>query len=146
MEELEGLEARTTLIDVAEQPTIIPKLVAVLLLVLFFLTACRTEAEVTPERTVSGGDPERGQRLVQDHGCTACHIIPGVRRPDTLVGPPLINWSARRLIAGRFPNQPDYLIEWIMTPQELIPGSGMPDLGVPESDARDIAAYLYTID
>jgi cytochrome c len=144
--EQEGLGAKKLVSrGVMQQPYFL-KMGVLLLLVSLIVVGCRQETDVTPTRTVPGGDPERGQRLVQDHGCTACHIIPGVRRPDSLVGPPLENWSQRRLIAGRFPNQPDYLIEWIMTPQAMIPGSGMPDLGVPESDARDIAAYLYTIE
>jgi cytochrome c2 len=117
-----------------------------MLLIVVGLSGCQRSVDIIPERRVPGGDPDRGRMLVQEHGCTACHTIPGVRRPDTLVGPPLNNWVDRQLIAGRFPNQPDYLIEWIMTPQSMIPGSGMPDLGVPEVDARDIAAFLYTID
>jgi len=27
----------------------------------------------------------------------------------------------------------------------VIPGNAMPDMGVSEGDARDIAAYLYTL-
>jgi cytochrome c len=118
---------------------------AVVFSILFGLAGCQRTADTTPERRIQGGDADRGRQLVQDHGCTGCHIIPGVQRPDSLVGPPLTNWAERRLIAGRFPNQPDYLIEWIMAPQSMIPGSGMPDLGVPEHEARDIAAYLYSI-
>ena len=30
-------------------------------------------------------------------------------------------------------------------PQSVSPGSVMPDMGVTEADARDIAAYLYTL-
>jgi cytochrome c2 len=119
---------------------------AVILLLSVGLIGCQSPADITPQRSVPGGDPDRGRLLVQEHGCTACHTIPGVRRPDTLVGPPLNNWVERQLIAGRFPNQPDYLIEWIMTPQSMIPSSGMPDLGVAEPEARDIAAFLYTPD
>jgi cytochrome c1 len=48
-------------------------------------------------------------------------------------------WS----IAGHLPNTPANLVRWIMHPQEVAPGTLMPDLGVPERQARDIAAYLY---
>ena len=42
-------------------------------------------------------------------------------------------------LASRFP---DGLIAWIQHPQALDPRSAMPDLGVNETDARNIAAYL----
>jgi hypothetical protein len=34
------------------------------------------------------------------------------------------------------------LIAWIMHPQSMDPGNGMPDVGVPEVVARDMSAYL----
>jgi cytochrome c2 len=37
------------------------------------------------------------------------------------------------------------MIRWIQHPQRLAPGSAMPDLGVSETDARDMAAYLYAL-
>ncbi|PRY20191.1 hypothetical protein CLV70_12572 [Pseudosporangium ferrugineum] len=33
-----------------------------------------------------------------------------------------------------------------MDPQAVEPGTAMPDLGVTSTDARDIAAYLFTLD
>jgi hypothetical protein len=36
-------------------------------------------------------------------------------------------------IAERFPNQPDYLIRWLMNPQEMDPGNAMPTLACPRS-------------
>jgi cytochrome c1 len=46
------------------------------------------------------------------------------------------------MLAGRLPNERDNLVRWLREPQALKPGSAMPDLGVTERDARDIAAYL----
>jgi cytochrome c1 len=37
------------------------------------------------------------------------------------------------------------LIRWIETPQAIEPGTAMPNLGVTEQRARDMAAYLYTL-
>jgi len=37
------------------------------------------------------------------------------------------------------------MVRWIRGPQRFHPGSAMPDLGVSERDARDIAAYLYAL-
>jgi cytochrome c1 len=46
------------------------------------------------------------------------------------------------MLAGRLPNGPENLERWLRGPQAVKPGSAMPDLGVTERDARDIAAYL----
>lgn len=40
-------------------------------------------------------------------------------------------------------NTPGNLMHWIQHPQTVVPGNGMPELGVTEDQARDIAAYLY---
>lgn len=72
-------------------------------------------------------------------------MIPGVSGANGLVGPPLIKWSGRSFIAGEVPNNPENLITWITVPQSIEPGTVMPNLGVLDEDARDIAAYLYTL-
>ena len=90
--------------------------------------------------------PERGRAAIQAYGCGSCHMIPGVRGAVGLVGPPLLAWSRRTVIAGELPNTPENLVEWIMRPQSIEPGSAMPNLGVSEADARAIAAYLATLD
>jgi cytochrome c1 len=43
------------------------------------------------------------------------------------------------------PNTPENLVRWLRDPQKLNPRTAMPDLGVTERDAQDIAAYLYTL-
>jgi cytochrome c1 len=62
-----------------------------------------------------------------------------------LVGPPLIHFARRSYIAGELPNTGQNLIRWIRSPRSVEPGTDMPDLGVSESDARNMAAYLYTL-
>ena len=37
------------------------------------------------------------------------------------------------------------MIKWIQHPQSIDPKNAMPDLGVTDQDARDIAAFLYTL-
>ena len=90
------------------------------------------------------GSPERGRILVSRYGCPACHVI---TREDVkgLVGPPLTNIATRSYIAGRFPNEPIDMQQWLQHPQTMKPGTSMPDLGVTERDAADIAAYLATL-
>ncbi|MEO7086895.1 MAG: cytochrome c class I, partial [Gemmatimonadaceae bacterium] len=62
-----------------------------------------------------------------------------------MVGPPLEHWSERRMIAGEVPNDPAQLITWLTVPQSIRPGGAMPNMGVSDGQARDIAAYLYTL-
>ncbi len=94
---------------------------------------------------IAGGDPGRGQALLQAWGCGACHTIPRVTGANGDVGPALSDLSNRGYIAGNLQNTPDNLVRWIMHPQEIAPGVAMPDAGVPEGVARDMAAYLYSV-
>jgi cytochrome c2 len=94
---------------------------------------------------VEGGDPKRGEASIQEYGCGSCHMIPGITGANGKVGPPLDDWSERVYIAGQVPNTTDFLIRWIEMPQAIEPGTAMPNLRVTEAQARDIAAYLYTL-
>ncbi len=102
---------------------------------------------VTPSaaKDVPGSDPTRGRALITTYGCGACHSVPGVPGARGQVGPPLDSFAGRASIAGKLANTPDNLISWIRSPQTLEPGGIMPDMGVTEADARDIAAYLYRL-
>ncbi len=75
----------------------------------------------------------------------ACHQIPGVAWPRGEVGGPLAGFADRTLIAGRHPNQPDVLVRWLRDPPALSPDTAMPASNLTERQARDIAAYLYTL-
>jgi cytochrome c len=94
---------------------------------------------------MTGGKPARGKALVRKYGCQACHTIPGVSGADGTIGPPLDGIAKRAYLAGRLQNEPRNMIRWIREPQEVSPGTVMPEMGVTEQDGRDIAAYLYTL-
>jgi cytochrome c2 len=94
---------------------------------------------------IAGADPERGRQVMQEHGCGSCHVIPGVRGAVAWVGPPLTEWARRGYVAGRLPNAPEHLVAWLRDPQAISPGSAMPNLGLTEAEARDAAAFLYTL-
>jgi cytochrome c1 len=72
-------------------------------------------------------------------------MVPGVRGARGLVGPPLFYLSQRTMIAGELPNSPGNLARWIQHPRTVEPKTAMPDLGLTEDQANDIAAYLYTL-
>jgi cytochrome c len=84
------------------------------------------------------GNPQRGETLIHAYGCMSCH-------EKGSVGPQLTHMARRSYIAGRFPNIQIWMIAWIEHPQRLKRGTAMPELGVGERDARDIAAYLATL-
>ena len=107
------------------------------------LSAC-APSPPAPKWPNFGGDPQRGELLVGRYSCGACHQMPGVEEADGLVGPPLATFSRRTMIAGLLPNTPPNLVLWLRHPQAVTPGNAMPDLGLTDAQARDIAAYLYT--
>jgi cytochrome c2 len=105
------------------------------------LAACGENAGAT----VVGGNPRHGKALIAANGCGSCHQIPGIDGADADVGPPLTRVGRRIYIAGMLRNTPDALIAWLRNPQAIVPGNAMPNMGLSERDARDIAAYLYTL-
>lgn len=94
---------------------------------------------------VPDGDPSRGIDLMREAGCGSCHTIPGVDGANAWVGPPLTHWRERELIAGQLPNTGANLVRWIQDPRAVEPGTAMPDTGLSAQQARDVAAYLFTL-
>jgi len=127
----------------AARPAPALRLVSLLLLCAAAATlgGCRREAVVA----VPGGDPGRGEKELAGFGCGSCHTIDGVTGAYGKVGPPLTGIGERSMIAGEAPNTPENLIRWIENPQSIEPNTAMPNLGVGDQAARDMAAYLYTL-
>ena len=90
-------------------------------------------------------DAARGKQAMYQYACITCHTIPGVVGSSPNVGPPLAGLARRTQVAGRLANTPDNLVQWLRYPQTVKPLTAMPDLGVTESDARDMAAFLATL-
>jgi cytochrome c1 len=61
------------------------------------------------------------------------------------VGPPLTRFGDRTFIAGMLRNEPANLMRWLRDPQGVVPGNAMPNMGIDEQQARDLAAFLYTL-
>jgi mono/diheme cytochrome c family protein len=92
------------------------------------------------------GNPKAGRYAIYQYMCATCHVIPGIVGADKNVGPDLSDIARRRYIGGVLLNTPDNMVRWLEDPQTIDPQSAMPNLQVKEKDARDIAAYLYTLD
>ena len=114
----------------------------------FLMAGCGADAYRMTDadaRALTGGNAEEGQTLIREYGCGSCHTIAGLPGADGEVGPPLTGIASRMYIGGVLPNSPENLVHWIEDPKAVDPRTAMPDLGVTSSDARSIAAYLYTL-
>jgi cytochrome c len=96
-------------------------------------------------RAATGGEPAKGKVAITRYGCATCHTIPGIKGADALVGPSLEHVASRSYVAGVLPNTPPNVMRWIQNPPGVDHLTAMPNLGVTDSDARDIASYLYTL-
>jgi len=118
------------------------RIFGLLMLSAILLPACQPE----PVTQARSGNPERGVHAIKVSGCGSCHAIPGIGSADGRVGPPLDNLARRAYLAGILPNNFSNLVRWLQNPRDVAPGSVMPDSGLTQTAAEDIAAYLYTLE
>jgi cytochrome c2 len=116
----------------------------VLVILLIGLSSCNREVERTAA-AMTGGEPGIGKQVMQQYGCGSCHTIPGIPGANALVGPSLKHIASRMYIAGVLLNTPENMLRWLQNPPAVDPLTAMPNLGVTEADARDMASYLYTL-
>lgn len=117
----------------------------VVALPILLLLGCTGGRETPLYHVATGGDARSGKNVIQSSGCGACHTIPGIHAAYGELGPPLNSFSRRSMIAGELPNTPDNLVRWIENPPSVESGTAMPNLGLDDKQARDAAAYLYTL-
>ena len=118
--------------------------VALFLLMLLGLVAC-DQVEAPAQQRVITGDREAGRAVIAAVACGICHVIPGIRGANGIVGPSLAGFGRRQLIGGVAPNQPAVLVQWVRDAPSIAPNTGMPELPLSEAQARDVAAYLFTL-
>ena len=83
------------------------------------------------------------QRFIGRYG--ACHTVRGTLA-NGHVGPDLTHLMSRATIAGgELPNNPGYLSGWIANPQNLKPGSLMPNPDLSGPDLASIRSFLLTL-
>jgi cytochrome c2 len=112
-------------------------------LIAIVLIACNREQKRSADPAI--GNPIRGKEAIERYGCNACHNIPGIPGTKGMVGPPLDHIASRSFIAGKLPNNPQTMINWLQDPPKYDPQASMPNLGVTPADSRDMVAYLYTL-
>ena len=122
-----------------------------LLLFVALAAACgggeKPAAPIAPVRVAAPtGNAERGKELVAQYGCNVCHTIPEIAGPRGSLGPSLAGVGSRPTItSAHVPNTPVTVAKFIVNPASVNPASSMPAMMVPDGDAQDIAAYLYTL-
>lgn len=109
------------------------------------LAGCDAGQATRPYLAIPGANAAHGKQLISSYGCGACHVVPGVDGARGLVGPPLLYFSQRTMVAGELPNTPENLAHWIQHPRQVEPKTAMPDLGLSLDQANDIVAYLYSL-
>ncbi len=110
---------------------------------ILMLTAC--DGVDVERQSMPGADAGRGRETIVLVGCGVCHTIPGVSWPKGRVGPALAGFGSRALIAGRISNEPATLPGFIRNAPAFAPGVGMPPMPLTDQEARDVAAYLYSL-
>lgn len=100
----------------------------------------------TPDDVPRESSSEGVKVVFRQYACHSCHRIEGIVGPNSYVGPPLVDWSRRRYVAGVLPNNEENLIRFIRDPQAVSPGSLMPKLDVAEAHAHEMASYLLALE
>lgn len=87
---------------------------------------------------------DAGARVFAASSCTPCHALGSLARGA--YGPNLTHFASRTtLAAGTIDNTAENLAAWLRNPASLKPGVKMPPLGVPESEVRQLVAYLESL-
>jgi cytochrome c len=114
---------------------------AAMILIAVIGTGCsRSNA---PKQNAASSQANAPELMIQ-YGCPTCHVIPNVPGAVGKVGPSLDDLTQRSYLAGTLQNSPKNLVHWIQHPQQIHPGTAMPEMGVTSTDAARIAAFLQT--
>ena len=101
-------------------------------------------SERAPAVQPQSGPAADGAALFAASACVGCHTVRGVS--SGVIGPDLTHFGRRATLgAGMFPNTADNVTAWILDPPRIKPGVKMPALGLSETQARTIAAYLLSL-
>ena len=95
------------------------------------------------EQQAAPDDPALAGQEVFQAKCVTCHQ--SAEFPDGgNVGPSLVGFADRPMIAGVLENNPDNLRAWLTDPPAIKPGTLMPNLGLPAEEIDWLIAYLET--
>jgi len=113
------------------------------------IAAYLLQSGVAPAPPASApGNLVRGRELIEQKGCTSCHVFSGVQPFAASEAAPAGSDVARaaalapdlRFTRERF--QRDRLLGWLLDPKAIKPDTRMPNFDLSPEEAADIAAYL----
>jgi cytochrome c len=120
------------------------------LLMAVLLTSCAEKFDYAKGAAMTGGDPNAGKEKIIVHDCHSCHEIPGIPVNPDRRGPSLKHWARQSMIIKKWPNTPENLEDFLQHPERMLHGSGLKSemtmSSVKPGDAKDIAAYLFSIE
>jgi cytochrome c oxidase subunit 2 len=95
-----------------------------------------------PAKTPGAPQRLRGMDIFVHRQCASCHTINGTDAGGQ-TAPDLTHFGSRATIAaGLFHNTPQNLDRWLADPQEVKPGTNMPEVPLSPSDRAALVAYL----
>ncbi|MBV8085492.1 MAG: c-type cytochrome, partial [Chloroflexi bacterium] len=119
------------------------------------VTAGATIANPTPGPAGSGivsistgaqpfkqADADAGKQVFLTKGCTGCHTIDGLQGANGTVGPNLTHIASQPY--DSFPNDPEFIKQWVNDPQTAKPGTAMPKLGLTDDELNNVVSFLMT--
>ena len=110
-------------------------------------------AAVTVSPTEQTAEPitslaDNGRLLFAERGCVACHVVSSIPEAVGTSGPALDGFgdpSRWPLIAGVLANTPENTKRWILNPASFKTDTAMLNMGLSDSDADAIVAFLGTL-
>lgn len=107
------------------------------------VAGCQASPPTDPKPTTPlSPQAQGGRNLFPAKGCIACHRAPGVPEATGTIGPDLRGVGSRPKIAAVLDNTPENMKNWLLDPQKVKPGTAMPSLGLNETEATSLAAFL----
>jgi cytochrome c oxidase subunit 2 len=93
------------------------------------------------------GEPDKGREAFLNGPCIACHYIEGTKAQGKVAPRDMTKFATYTTIAqvSGFDNTPENLKKWLKNPQEIKPGTAMPNLNLNPQKIEDLVAYLSSL-
>ncbi|HEX2875552.1 MAG TPA: c-type cytochrome [Polyangiaceae bacterium] len=109
-----------------------------------YLTASKQPVGAPIAVTPEPAQVAHGKELLTAKGCVSCHQVTGAGLSDPPKNDPVVRTLglAPDLRFARQRAEPAVLVSWLLDPSKVKHDAAMPKLGLSETDARDLAAFL----
>jgi len=91
------------------------------------------------------GDAAKGEQVFMSGACGTCHAVQDTKAKG-VIGPNLTHFASRRTFAGSILDiSPQNLSAWLANPENLKPGTKMPNLGLTPEKISALVSYLENL-